>query len=147
MFWPQGVRLVLSHTACQAWFQIKLMPLKYFRVLQCKFVKHKSQIEFFLKVHIQAVCKLLGFFSVAFELIKLVKNKHIINSKIIRKYNLRTLQKYQYICFVANLFFILSFYSFLFSKLQWKKTSLYKRMLTATFVVVWKSTENLFNTS
>lgn len=68
------------------------MPLKCFRMLQCKFVKHKSQIElYFLMIHIQAVCKLSdGFFSVAFELIKLVKNKHIINSKIVRKYNLQT---------------------------------------------------------
>lgn len=69
-------------------------------------------------VHIQAVCKLsAGFFSIAFELIKLVKNKRIINSEIIRKYKLQTLQKYWCLCFVANLFFILTFYSFLFSKL------------------------------
>lgn len=97
-------------------FQIKLMPLNCFRMLQCKFVKHKSQIGlYFLMVSIQAVCK-LGFFC-SFWVNKTCKKPHIINSKIIRKYNLQTLQKYWYMCFVANVFFILTFYTFLFSKL------------------------------
>lgn len=95
------------------------MPLKCFSMLQCRFVKHRSQIElyFFKWIMFKLYASFLLFFSVAFDLIKLVKNKHVINSKIIGKYNLGILRKYWYLCFVVSLFFILYFCSFLFSKL------------------------------
>lgn len=47
----------------------------------------------------------------------------------------------------TNLFLIRTFYRFLFSKLERKKTNLSDLMLVTTFVIGWGSTEKLFNSS